>query len=130
MVQCPLCGSRNLRYSHRRTRRERLLSWLGIRPLRCRDCRARFIARTWRLSNVRWARCPKCWRTDLASWSPERYPTGALRKLLLALGAHAWRCEYCRHNFLSFRPRRETYSGAKKPRQFPVGEQAAASNRR
>jgi hypothetical protein len=118
MLECPLCGSRNLRYSHRRNRRERLLSLIGIRPLRCRDCRARFVARTWRLSNIRWARCPRCWRTDLATWSPQQHRPSALQRLWLALGAHPWRCEYCRVNFVSFRPAREPYRGRKSHRRM------------
>ena len=39
---CPACESHDCRRSHRRNLRERSLGWIGIRPYRCRECRARF----------------------------------------------------------------------------------------
>lgn len=106
---CPNCKSRNLRYARVRSLAERLWTYAGIRPLRCRDCRTRFIERTWRLSAVKYARCPRCWREDLTRWSVEDYypPTGT--RVLLALGASPYRCAYCRVNFVSFRKRKMKY---------------------
>jgi len=128
MLKCPQCGSYDLRYARLRRPSERFWSWLGTRPLRCRKCRTRFIARTWRLENLRWARCPKCWRMDLSSWSEREYPVSALRRLLLALGAHPWRCEYCRYNFVSFRPRKEGWRPwSRRPPRATTAEQAAAN---
>jgi hypothetical protein len=31
-------------------------------------------------------------------------------KFLISFGANRWRCEYCRHNFVDFRPRLEKFS--------------------
>jgi len=104
-VVCPYCGSRHLRYAHRRTVSERLWSLLGVRPLRCRDCRRRFVDRTWRLSSLRYARCPNCWRMDLNTWSLEEHRASIGQMLLLRMGARPYRCEYCRINFVSFRER-------------------------
>ena len=109
-LTCPGCGSRRLRFSRIRSFSERLWSWLGIRPLRCRDCRLRFIERTWRPSSMKYARCPKCWRMDLATWSEEDYFATRRQIVMLRLGAKPYRCEYCRCNFVSFRPRRERFS--------------------
>ncbi len=106
---CPKCGSRNLRYSRFRSLSERLWSWFGIRPLRCRECRLRFLERTWRLGNLRYARCPLCWRMDLSRWDEKDYYVPLSRRILLRFGAHPYRCAYCRLNFVSFRRRREKY---------------------
>jgi DNA-directed RNA polymerase subunit RPC12/RpoP len=105
-VVCPQCGSRNIRYSSLRGVLEKMASLAGIRPLRCRDCRKRFTGRVWSLSALRYAHCPKCLRTDLTSWSPSHYFVPFRRGVLLFLGAHPYRCEYCRHNFVSFKPRK------------------------
>jgi hypothetical protein len=40
--RCPLCDSSDVRRSHRRNAWERLLYWMGIKPMRCRDCYNRF----------------------------------------------------------------------------------------
>lgn len=110
---CPQCGSRSLRFSHVRTPAERAAIVLGIRPLRCRDCRLRFKGRVWSLSEAAYARCSKCWRTDLSSWDPSQYHVSFFKNLLLALGANPYRCEYCRHNFVTFRLRKARYVSVK-----------------
>ncbi len=109
-VACPKCGSRNLRYAHFRSFSERWKSWIGIRPLRCRDCRLRFVERTWRFSNLVYARCPQCWRMDLSSWSERDFHVTFGMRVLLAFGGTPYRCEYCRRNFVSFRKRKERFS--------------------
>jgi hypothetical protein len=38
---CPKCGSTRVRPSARRSRREKLLRFVGVRFYRCRDCRHR-----------------------------------------------------------------------------------------
>jgi hypothetical protein len=108
-ITCPLCGSANLRYAHVRGFGERMLSLGGIRPLRCRNCRHRFAARTWSLAAALYARCPRCWRTDLARWSEQYSEVSLWTRLAMRLGAHRFRCEYCRVNFASFRPRLTPY---------------------
>lgn len=110
MLSCPKCGSRNLRYARLRDAQERWRRWLGIRPLRCRDCRCRFTDRTWRITSLQYARCPRCWRTDLASWKREDCQVPARIEFLLWLGAKPLRCEYCRCNFVSFRKLHEKFS--------------------
>ncbi len=94
-----------MRYSRLRSVSERCWSWFGIRPLRCRDCRMRFLERTWRIMNMRYARCPLCWRMDLARWSENDYHVPLVKKILLRIGAKPYRCAYCRVNFVSFRRR-------------------------
>jgi phage FluMu protein Com len=78
----------------------------GAFPARCEDCSTRF-----RVSgtSIFHAKCPRCLRQDLAAWDVHHYHTTAWMHLLMFLGAHRWRCEVCRCNFLSFRPRREKY---------------------
>ena len=127
-VVCPYCGSRHLRFAHRRNLSERLWSMVGVRPLRCRDCRKRFVDRTWRLSSVKYSRCPNCWRMDLNTWSLEDHHATAWQLLLLRLGARPYRCEYCRLNFASFRPRLEkfSFSNWRKRKRKPAEEAAVA----
>ncbi len=103
---CPKCGSHNVRYSHVRSAAERLASLLGVRPLRCRDCRERFSAPMLKLSDLAYARCPKCLRMDLTYWSPSYYHVSFGKGLLMSLGARPLRCERCRCNFVSFRRRK------------------------
>jgi len=107
---CPQCGSRHLRYAHRRSTVEVLWSLVGVRPLRCRDCRLRFTERTWRLGSFRYARCPTCWRMDLNTWRVGDYHASTGQLLLMQLGGRPYRCEYCRVNFVSFRPRLEKFT--------------------
>jgi hypothetical protein len=104
--KCPGCGGRNLRYAHLRSPSEKIARLAGIRPLRCRDCRQRFVHRTWHLSNLSQARCPTCMGAELTCWSPNHYHVSFGKGLLLFLGAHPYRCERCRCNFVSFRKRK------------------------
>lgn len=104
--KCPGCGGRSLRYAHLRSPSEKIAKLVGIRPLRCRDCRERFVHRTWNLSNLSQARCPTCMGAELTSWSPTHYHVGLGKTLLLFLGGRPYRCERCRCNFVSFRRRK------------------------
>lgn len=116
---CPNCGSYNICHSHLRTPAERLGSLFGMRRFRCRECRARFAGRAWDLSDLRYVRCPKCLRPDLSLWSESHYRVSASKGLLLFLGARPYRCEYCRHNFVSFRRRKERYQRKKRMETDP-----------
>ncbi len=121
-IECPACQSHNLRYATLHGIRERLLALLGIRPLRCRDCHARFVVRTWSPTAMFYARCPRCWRMDLARWHEEYYCVPFRRRLAIALGANKYRCEYCRVNFTSFRPRLTPYRRRRSaPHHRPAG---------
>jgi len=104
--KCPDCGGRNLRYAHLRSPSEKIARLVGVRPVRCRDCRQRFVHRTWNLSNLSQARCPTCLGAELTSWSPSHYHLSFGKGLLLFFGAHPYRCERCRNNFVSFRKRK------------------------
>ena len=110
VLACPHCGSRNLRYSHLSGPVERLASLVGLRPIRCRDCRQRFNVRMWSLSNLSYARCPKCLSQALSTWSPSHYHVPLRRGIALFFGGNAFRCDSCRHNFVSFRPRKRRKS--------------------
>jgi len=112
---CPKCGSRNLRISRVRSFAERLRTVAGIFPFRCRQCDTRFPAAIWSLSAWRYARCPKCLRMELSTWSEQYYhpPLGTVVKL--RLGATPYRCEFCRCNFASYRACKERFSWRKRP---------------
>ena len=109
-VSCPDCGSNNLRISTVRGFAARLRSFVGILPFRCRQCNRRFEARIWNLSFARYARCPKCLRMELSTWSEQYYNPPAMTRLKLRMGATPYRCDFCRCNFASFRACKERYS--------------------
>jgi transposase-like protein len=44
-------------------------------------------------------------RTDLGTWSRKHYNPGLLSNFLVTFGAQKYRCDQCRHNFVSFRPK-------------------------
>lgn len=109
-VECPSCKSRFLLISKTRTLREKLNRLRFVLPLRCGDCRTRFTANTLQIKDLKWARCPGCLRQDLSTWSTDKAEPVGFDVIKVALGANLWRCEYCRLNFASFRPRQEVHS--------------------
>jgi hypothetical protein len=52
------------------------------------------------------AKCPKCLRDDLTDWEERYYYPPRWQQALLHVGGKAHRCGACRHNFVSFRPRK------------------------
>src|SRR5579885_3058483 len=100
-VCCPQCGSRYLRPLPYRSFGEWMRSLCGTSRLRCSDCGTRFIARTWNPALFRYARCPRCLRMDLGTWSEGQAKPTAFIKLWLKLGATPYFCEYCRYAFVS-----------------------------
>jgi len=116
-VSCPQCGSKHLRVTRLRGFRQRLRSILGILPFRCRHCETRFTAGIWHLSGIRYACCPKCYRTELSTWSEQYYHPPWMVVAKLRLGATPYRCEYCRCNFASFRACKERFSWRRKAEQ-------------
>ncbi len=109
-VQCPNCGSRFLRESKPRDAAEKLAQCRFVSPLRCLDCKTRFVASTLSLGDIRWAHCPKCDRMDLNQWTGKNYEPPFWVGLMASFGANRWRCEYCRINFASFRKRKEVFT--------------------
>lgn len=105
-IRCPSCGSQNIRPARLRNPKEFLSTLAGFQPIRCRNCRTRFTKRVWRPSDVWYARCPKCLRQDLSTWSEGQYRVPPHKIVLLRFGASPYRCEPCRHNFVAFRRRK------------------------
>lgn len=106
---CPACGSKQVRTSHPRNRAERIRSLVGLIHLRCRQCGHRFESSLWQFGKWAYARCPRCFRMDLGTWSESHYIVRWDMRLLMALGAKKFRCEVCRHNFVSFRRLKERF---------------------
>src|SRR5437870_301258 len=123
-VACPKCGEKNVRTSRARTMAERLESLIGFCPFRCRVCSHRFKAPVWDLTTWRYARCPKCLRAELSTWSEQYYNAPWTTTALLRIGATPYRCEFCRCNFASFRACKERFSWRKKRGQVEAAEQA------
>lgn len=102
--QCPKCNSKNVRDSVSRSFWESIRTVAGVFPARCRDCDTRWSQPLWDLGNCLYARCPHCYGLELSSWTPSHYRVPTLSKVWLTIGAKPRRCEFCRRNFVSFRP--------------------------
>src|SRR5580700_10110055 len=109
-LACPKCGLRDVRVSHRRGFAEFLRALVGIYPLRCRRCNARWETSEWHSGDWRYARCPKCYRQQLTTWSEQYYNAPGWIILQLRLGATPYRCAACRCNFASFKKCKERFS--------------------
>jgi DNA-directed RNA polymerase subunit RPC12/RpoP len=123
MIECPKCGSRYLRPSQSRLNSDEK-GWFKA-PMRCLDCNNRFVASTLELSQFRFARCPKCHRMDLSTWSGQHFEPSFWGSVKLSFGGGRWRCEYCRLNFVSLRKRKEVFSFRRWERFQPRAEAMA-----
>lgn len=99
---CSRCGSDNCLRSHRR-KVELFLAVAGILPWRCLDCRARFYARRIPLRYLPYARCPRCGNLRLLRIRRDRIGFDLGARLSVRFGARPVRCDFCRHNFTSWR---------------------------
>ena len=105
-LTCAHCGGRDVRRARLQSWTERILTLAGIYPFRCRDCQTRFRLSIWLLSKLQYAKCPKCLRVELSTWSRKYYRAGLWASFLVTFGAQKYRCTACRCNFVSFRPRK------------------------
>lgn len=119
---CPGCHSRAVRLSRSRTLWEGLLAWAGVYSFRCRKCRRRFRAPVWHIRDLVYAHCPRCYRQALSTWSEQNYNVPFATAIKLRLGATAYRCEVCRCNFASYRPRRERFMWRRRERTQDAGD--------
>ena len=108
-LACSKCGSREARISHRRTLWEQMKALVGIYPLRCRRCRNRWETSVWADGAWKYARCPRCYRQELTTWSEQYYRPPTWTSFMLNLGATRYRCNPCRCNFASFKSCRERF---------------------
>lgn len=113
-AECPKCGSRSLRVSESRTMTEHVRDWLGSYQMRCRQCGHRFQSGVLNLADWRYARCPRCYRTELSTWSEQYYNPPWSVRAMLRVGATPYRCEFCRCNFASFLACKERFSWRKR----------------
>jgi hypothetical protein len=109
-AECPHCGGRSLRLSEPRNWKEHVRSWLGRSQFRCRHCNHRFETAVIAPLDWRYARCPKCYRFELSTWSTQYYNPSWFTQFLLNVGGTPYRCEFCRCNFASFRACKERFS--------------------
>ena len=107
---CPKCGSRYVRPSRVRSFAEQLGVFRNRSPFRCRDCKERFFAPTFAWRDLSYAHCPTCRRMDLNGWTGKTYTPPFWVGLKVAMGAHKFRCEYCRLNFAAYRRRKEAFT--------------------
>ena len=127
---CPKCGSRDIRVSSQMSLGEKLRSVFGKFPVRCRRCSSRFESTIWKPSMARYAKCPRCYRTELSRWNVDHYDVPTRIRIKLGLGASPLRCEHCRCNFASFKPCHERFSWRKLREQAikPLAPGSGAAN--
>ena len=124
-IECPACGSLNVRPSRLKGSLDQVLRFLGLVPARCRECSTRFRHSLWQFATMFAAKCPRCYSLTLSTWSEEYYIAPPIMRLLISFGAKRYRCEPCRFNFVSFRARK--YSSGRKWRDNPTGNPAGAT---
>jgi hypothetical protein len=88
---------------------EQLKAWCGIYQLRCRRCQKRWETSVWSDGAWKYARCPRCYRQELTTWSEQYYHSPAMMTVQLRLGATPYRCAACRCNFASFKECKERF---------------------
>ena len=109
-LACPNCGTREVRVSHVQGLAEYLMGLVGISPLRCRRCNRRWRTSVWSNGSWKYARCPRCYRQELTSWTMQHYNPPRWTRFLLRMGAKPLRCAACRCNFAAFKPRKGHFS--------------------
>jgi hypothetical protein len=109
-LDCPSCGTRDVRVSRPHALGEYLKGWIGVSQLRCRRCNHRWETSVWAGGSWRYARCPRCYRQELTSWMEHFYNPPRWTQILLRLGATPHRCPACRCNFASFKSRKENFA--------------------
>jgi hypothetical protein len=109
-IACPNCGIRDVRVSRPQGLGQYLKSLVGVSNLRCRRCRHRWRTSVWANGSWKYARCPRCYRQELSKWKAQYYNAPRWTRFLLRLGASPRRCEACRCNFATFKPRKENFS--------------------
>ena len=103
---CAHCGGQDVHRSRNQSFVDSIRAIFGSYPFRCDDCKTRFYVSIWLVSKLAFAKCPKCLRTDLSTWSQRFYRGSITQTFLVHLGAQKYRCSRCRYNFVSFRLRR------------------------
>jgi hypothetical protein len=122
-LSCPKCGARDARVSRKVHLGQFLRTFAGIYPLRCRRCHTRWETSVWASGAWKYARCPRCYRQELTTWSEQYYHPPRWTVMLLRLGATPYRCAACRCNFASFRPCKERFSWRKPARETSEAQQ-------
>ena len=120
LITCSRCGSESVRTSRSRSLSGKALNLLGIAAFRCQGCDHRFRASIWRMRQVFFAKCTWCHRMDLSKWNTDHYNPPLATRIAVTCGAKAVRCEYCRHNFWSFRRVKVAFSLLKRHERSPI----------
>lgn len=114
-LRCPNCSGEHVRRSRYRDRKERLGALLGVYPFRCRACNFRFRSGVLLLERSWYAKCPRCLRTDLTTWSRRFYQATPWQNVKVFFGAQRCRCSACRYNFVTFKPLLQAEQGVGSP---------------
>jgi DNA-directed RNA polymerase subunit RPC12/RpoP len=104
LFRCEACNSSRVRRSRTDSASDLVHMLLGSYRLRCLDCDHRFWANILLIPQSIYAKCPVCLDLKLTSWDPKHYRVPRWKRFLIKLGAHRYRCQRCRRNFVSFRP--------------------------
>lgn len=105
--------------------------FLGTYSFRCGQCGLQFQHSVFTIGSWVYAKCPKCFRMDLTTWTESHYRPTFWMRLNMFFGAKRVRCEACRCNFVSFRRRESTYvrPNAGAPQELNRNSDFATSSR-
>ncbi|MBN9662666.1 MAG: hypothetical protein J0H49_30995 [Acidobacteria bacterium] len=107
LVCCPKCASRDIAVRQQRGVFDFVAELCGSYRFRCRHCRYTFRGNPLRLTDLFFAKCPRCLNQALVDARPELEDTGAWMQLRTSLGASKYYCENCGAILASFRPVRD-----------------------
>ena len=97
---CPRCHSESSRRSRRQRFSDFALSFLRLRPWRCRACDLRYFAWTVPIGYLPYVHCTKCGNLDMQRISSD-YVEGVFAWIFRMIHIPAYRCAPCRHRFFS-----------------------------
>jgi len=104
-VICPRCQSEHCRRSRRRSYKDFIVGFTGLRPWRCLSCSARFFARSVALAFAPYVHCRRCGNMNLERIARKSVP-GHFAWFSRLARMRAYRCASCRYRFFSSRPYR------------------------
>lgn len=100
---CPRCGSQEARLINSGKFLRRLAGSLGYEYLQCKGCHHRYWKSLWFFREWIFARCPRCYRMKLGTWSTTHVRPTSWQQMAMSFGAKRVRCAACRVSFVSFR---------------------------
>lgn len=102
-MTCPECASHDLQLRQPRGIGDFVLEVCGSYRWRCRNCQRVFRANPLRMTDLWYAKCPRCLNQHLQHAGAEPAESTSWTNVRAALGAHRCQCSHCGHHFATYR---------------------------